>query len=582
MWMSLVFGAFVLSILCAGGVGFCAALWHGRPALWAMLRPMVLRQRPRSAPSPAPMPPPIPASLPLPHGIVALYASLRQWRVRRYLRRDPALVLDVLRQSPTTAALAVRTLYELESKGEMPPRRETAQYPQLAFAGAVRPLQRSLPKMAPAALRQFSATPPARRALNSIESPILDTPWAIGLRRPLGKKMHETIPEPTDEQHARILAATNMLLMPNNEMTWREFLEPVLEDLLTFGAGPFEVQENPSDERPLFLWPVEAQSIRINTGWQPGSRHEHYAQARNYVWSAIGTTDDIPLEDDELCYPRLNPRTNTPFGLGYLEVAFEAVNAFLGAMDYAARRASNATPLFGIFLGENVTIDQVRVWQHYWENEIEGYGKVPILGGGRQPSVFSMQGNGDDALFLKWQEWLVRIVAMAFGLSPMRLGIERDVNRSTASVQSAEDWATIAPVANTVRDVLTHWVLWKKLGWRDLEFAWQVRTADELKQAEILAEQYAMNGITVDEIRQVYERAPLPDGIGQFTKAQYEAIFKTAAAPHGGAVEDDATLVTPFDDAVQTDTLKPDEAAFVRAFMREKRHERHGLAAVAT
>ena len=32
--------------------------------------------------------------------------------------------------------------------------------------------------------------------------------------------------------------------------------------------------------------------------------------------------------------------------------------------------------------------NQGRRWQHYWENEIEGYGKVPILGGGKQPSVF--------------------------------------------------------------------------------------------------------------------------------------------------------------------------------------------------
>ena len=35
----------------------------------------------------------------------------------------------------------------------------------------------------------------------------------------------------------------------------------------------------------------------------------------------------IPLDDDQLMYIRMNPRTHTPFGLGPLEVAFETVNS---------------------------------------------------------------------------------------------------------------------------------------------------------------------------------------------------------------------------------------------------------------
>ena len=35
------------------------------------------------------------------------------------------------------------------------------------------------------------------------------------------------------------------------------------------------------------------------------------------------------LNDNELSYIRLNPRTHTPFGLGRVEVAFETINAFL-------------------------------------------------------------------------------------------------------------------------------------------------------------------------------------------------------------------------------------------------------------
>jgi HK97 family phage portal protein len=521
----------------------------------------------------------------------AALSSLTRWRARRarrYLQTHASLALDVLRRDPDVAATALLRASELEA-ARRPPSRESAEYPVLATMGygGSRPTLRTLPKLTPWNMRRFSEQPPARRAINAITNPILDLPFSIELRRPVGKREQAGEQQPTEEQQRRIEAVTEMLLRPNNDLTGRQMLEMVLEDLLVFGAGPLEVQPNMSDERPLFLFPVDAQSIRINVNWHPGSREFRYSQGRGYVFSSIGTTEDVKLQDEEMLYIRLNPRTSTPFGYGYLEVAFETITAFLGAFEFATRRASNATPNFGIFLGENVTIDQVRRWQHYWENEIEGYGKVPILGGGRQPNVFSMAGSGEDPLWLKWQEWLIRIVAMSFGISPMRLGLERDINRTTAEQGSSDDWATIAPVANTVRDAFTHWVLWRRLGWYDLEFQWQVKTSDELRQAEVLAEQYNMNGITVDEVRQHYERPPLADGLGQFTKTPYEAMIKSAVMPQLGRTEEESedeleerkssplegfAWYTPFDE--ERDVLSPQEAAFVRALMRQQRRER--------
>lgn len=502
------------------------------------------------------------------------------------------LALEAMRRDPVVGARALEALFEMQGRGKTPPERETYTYPQLASMGfgGRSPIVQTLPKLAPWAIRRFSDIPPSRRALNAITNPILDMPFTLGVRRPLGSEAHDIQPPPTDDQKQRIERGTAMFLRPNNSEDGREFLEKIIEDLLCMGAGPFEAEENTSDDRPLFLWPVDVQSVRLNANWQPGSSTYRFSQGRGYLFGSVGTTDEVKLSDDQLCYPKLNARSSTPFGLGYLEVAFETVNSFMGAFDFATRRASNSTPLFGLFLGENMTIDQVRQWQHYWENEIEGYGKTPIIGGGRQPSVFSMAGSGDDALYLAWQEWLVRIIAMAFGLSPMQLGLERDVNRSTATTQSANDWTTVAPVANLLRDAFTHWILWKRLGWVDLEFQWQVKTSDELRQAEILATQYECNGITVDEIRKVYERPPLPDGLGDMTKTAYETAVKMAAMsvqPANDAPAEEskppqvsaASFITPFDEEV--DDLSPQEAAFLRALMREKRRERIGLRAVA-
>ena len=519
----------------------------------------------------------------------------QQWQERRaqkFLSQHRHLALNVLRRDQELASSVMQTILA-QSDG---PERDTFAYPSLAsygFGGSS-PLQRTLPKPTPVAIRTFSEHPTARRALNVFENGISEMPFTIGVRRPVGTQAHDVEPPPTEEQAQRIRAVTEMFLRPNNEQNWHEFLEQILEDLLCMGAGPFEVEDNASDDRPLFLWPVDVQSVRINTLWHPGLETYRYSQGRGYMFGSIGTTDDVRLLDTQLCYPKLNSRTSTPFGFGYLETAYEAINAFIGAFSYAERRASNATPNFGLFLGENLSPDQVRRWQHYWENEIEGYGKVPILGGGRQPTAFSMAGTGQDQLYLQWQQWIVRIIAMAFGISPMKMELSQDVNRSTATQQSSDDWATVAPVANIVRDTCTHWVLWKRLGYTDLEFTWQVRTTDELRQAQILAEQWDMNGITVDEIRQVYERSPLPDGLGNLTKTAYENAIRAAAqmpaqqlqydqAIDRQALQNDAQrqadMITPLD--ADMATLSPQESAFIRELMKQKRRDRVTLAAVS-
>ncbi len=520
----------------------------------------------------------------------------QQKRAQRYLEAHAELVTGFLRQAPDVAAQAVTKLFEMQARGELPPHRDTIPYPNWAYSSiSSQPLNRTLPKTSPWAIRQFSLRPPARRAINAIKDPVLDMPFTISLRNPVGMRGGETAPEPDDDQRARIFAATQMLSMPNNQDTWRQWAGMTIEDLLVFGGGCSEVQENVSDERPLFLWPTDAQSIRINAAWQAGSRIPHYAQGRGYPYGLVPTIEEVRLQDDELMYMKLNQRTSDPFGYGYMEVAFDTVNSFLGSFDFATRRASNSTPQHIIFLGENIGVDQVRRFSQYWESDIEGYGKIPIIGGGKQPQVLQMQSSGQDPLWVQWQEFLLRMIAMSFGLSPMKLGLERDINRSTASASQDNDWATVAPVANTLKDYITHWLLWYRLGWKDLEFNWHIRTADELKQAEILAEQYNCNAITVDEIRASYQRPPLPDGLGQLTKTAYEAAIKAslqaqlpdpATAPGAAPGTDPATgngisagLMTPFD--AEGEGLSPQERAFIRAQMRGVRHERHGISAVA-
>lgn len=455
-------------------------------------------------------------------GLRAWWTQRRKDRIAAYLQTYPDLTRTVLRDQPDLGLAAVQAAMDVQAASD--PQRRTIEYPamgQVLIGDRTGGVTGTLPKVTPFNLRRFSEYPPARRAINALTNPILDMPWTVELVPPVHGERNKAVVATADQQ-ARINAAITMFKRPTLGDSWRVWLEQLIEDVCVGGYGCAEIGLTGDPQRPALLWPVDGQTVRINANWHGKPSEYHYAQSPSFAGLGGSYYNAVELRDDELLYFRLNPRTNTPFGLGYLEVAFNTVNAFMGAFDYATRRASNASPQYIIFLGENVDLAAARQWQHYWETMIEGRGKAPILGGGRAPTVQPLAAGGDDLLFLQWQEFLLRVIALSFGISPMKLGVERDVNRNTAEQQARSDWETSAPVAMTVADLLTHKLLGQILGWDDLQFRWLISESDQLRQAQILHEQYDMNAILPDEIREYYQRDPLADGWGLLTKDQLE------------------------------------------------------------
>ena len=108
----------------------------------------------------------------------------------------------------------------------------------------------------------------------------------------------------------------------------------------------------------------------------------------------------------------------TPFGLGKLEVAFETIHEFLCAHRFASRLASNSVVQYALWL-QNLSPQHHERLIRWWQDEIEGTGKVPILTVENKPEVLRFAGGTDADLRLQWQEFLIRIIADAFDLPPM-------------------------------------------------------------------------------------------------------------------------------------------------------------------
>ena len=224
-----------------------------------------------------------------------------------------------------------------------------------------------VPKPTATNLRRLGETPVARKAINTIKDRIAGMRWRIQARQGLSL---DAIPD--GAERAQIL--TENLWSPNPEDSFRSLVEQVLEDVIVGGFGAIEVDLTGDAQRPLSLWPVDGATIRINGNWDGRPDTPRYEQ----VTGQMGPEGNIVLNDEDLIYIRLNPRTHTPFGLGRLEVAFEAVNAFLGAHRYASRLASNSVVEYALWL-QDLTPENHERLIRWWQDEIEGTGRVPIL-----------------------------------------------------------------------------------------------------------------------------------------------------------------------------------------------------------
>ena len=155
----------------------------------------------------------------------------------------------------------------------------------------------------------------------------------------------------------------------------------MLEDVLVGGFGSVEMRATDDPARPFELFAVDGAMIDVDSRWSGDPAQPHYS----FKTGQVGPDASTPLLDRELMYIRLNPRTYTPWP-GPPEVAFESIGQLLSAGRYAGRLASNSVVQYALWLDE-ATPDQHDRLIRWWQDEIEGTGRVPVLSCEKKPEV---------------------------------------------------------------------------------------------------------------------------------------------------------------------------------------------------
>jgi HK97 family phage portal protein len=380
----------------------------------------------------------------------------------------------------------------------------------LALPSILSPVQfpgRLLPKPTPMNLRRFAETPVVRRAINVIKDRIAAMDWQVRVRR--GFRQQDLA-----FTERRLRALRLMLEEPNAVDSFRTLMEQAIEDALTGGFGAIEMEPTGDPERPAMMWAVDGASIRINARWTGDPETPRYAQALPGQLESSA----VDLRDDQLMYIRMNPRSFTPFGLGPLEVAFETVNQFLSAHRYAGKLAANSVAQYALWLNEATPAQHDRLIR-WWQDEIEGTGRVPLISTEQKPEVLRFAQGTDADMRLAWQEFLIRMIANAFGLPPLMLGLEADVNQSTAAEMTDEAFrGAISPLAMLLAGHLTRDLFGKCIGWREFEFVFNdLNARDEETELAVQVQLLGAGVLTANEVRAMRGLGPLGlDGTAQF------------------------------------------------------------------
>lgn len=386
---------------------------------------------------------------------------------------------------------------------------------------SVQRLATPVAKATPYNLRRMSRTPVPRRAINLIKNAVLAQTWDV-------RPMEDVKTSNEREQQERIKIAKKIFRHPNNIDSIQTWMEQGIEDMLLFGAFASELRLTLDPERPLKMWAVNIESIRLFPSWQESLEETmpRYAQ----MTGLKGERGAILFYDDELLYVKDNCSTDNPFGLGKMEVAFMSVNDFLGIQGMSGRAGTDQVHKTWLWWEQPQADSAYQIVRRHIQNELEGQAKVSIIGGMKKPDVLEITPVTEQDLLLNWQELLIRMIANAFDLSALSLGVERDVNRSTGEVLDDKDFrSAVVPMAKRLQEAFTRKILHNKLGWYDLEFAFLNLDDPDLEtKMDMYARLYSANATTPNRMLQALGQEELDSPFANLT--QFEAMLVNAQA----------------------------------------------------
>ena len=289
-------------------------------------------------------------------------------------------------------------------------------------------------------VRALSRTIAGYAATQKVTNAVLEMQWSI---KP---------PEGLEDDEAAIEVCKMIkrsLSVPNADRNgrWRFFAGAAVDELLNVNTGYIE-RHSGNDDRLFWLFNCDALTIEHNNKWTPnvdGAVPKFYS---------VNKQEKTPIFSANMFSIQCNVNTYEANPPAPMEVAYGMIKAWLGLADFQNTTTSRATQRWMLDVGA-MTKTEIVAFREYWQVEVEQNKQFPIVNGGGQLKAVKIGANDDAGMYLKYTDYLLRLIALAFGLSQRDLNITEHDNRATAG-ESANSTFTYAakPIARALFEAI--------------------------------------------------------------------------------------------------------------------------------
>lgn len=355
-------------------------------------------------------------------------------------------------------------------------------------------------------LRRFANTPICRRAINITKNGLLNCGWKVEKKDIADESNYDN----------EIKMITRCLENPNYTDSFRSLFGATIEDILTGDCGCVEIVQGADPNKPLWLYPVDGFTIQVRTEWVKSPKEIKYLQR-----TAHGK--EVQLADEDLMYNKLQDFTYTPLGLSPVESAFTLINYLLNSQKYAGVVTSNAVPKYILNLGKNLDESMLVKFRKYFDEEVYGSGKTPLVGGSEGIKAEKIAADNDDGLYLQWQHFLISVIAFTFNVDPKRLNEGSQTDRSTVDEQKENilDEA-IKPLAKVIEENINKKIIGRLGLGEKLVFRFNFEDNEVRKKQKsdrVLAE-YNSDLLLLNEARAMLGYSKLDNDYGNMLKSE--------------------------------------------------------------
>lgn len=339
-------------------------------------------------------------------------------------------------------------------------------------------------------LRNFSRTIPAKRAIRKIANNVIRMPWVI--QPPVDKR------ENPDAQ-SKIKNLRAALTRPNYEEhnSYSKLVRAVISELLTLGFAAIERQ--PGDiEHPFWLWVANGETLNVNPDWKPGDLDiPRYFDCGH---RADFTKECRPIFEENLFILQFDCNAHELVPPSPIETAYRMISAWLGLGEFQFNTTTNAVREYLLSVEDCSNDEELAAFRQYWETDVINQGKIPIVGG--RVGVQKLGARNDEELYPKFNEMLIKMIAMCFDLSMRSFNIEpAHDNRATAGIAADTDFQdAILPMADNIRETLQLEVIDFYEPGYILEYT-DIEPRSEEEEANVAAMLYSGNIATLNEMR---------------------------------------------------------------------------------